>query len=160
MKLIQCPDDIRNFQPMPTPQHPQESFVFMAGGITGTRNWQQDLIKMLSCENDRLVLINPRRDDFDVNDPGASSFQIEWEFYHLSKATYVSFWFPPETLCPITLYELGVQAAKGKNIIVGCDPGYKRKYDVEKQLSLLRPEILVRDSLEKVAEQIAFYYPF
>ena len=38
--------------------------------------------------------------------------------------------FPAETLCPITLYELGTWTQRGLHsdtkIFVGCDPNYKR----------------------------------
>ena len=75
--------------------------LFLAGGISGTFDWQADVVARLA--DLPLVLLNPRRGDFPINDPTAAPAQIEWEFRHLRRATAVLFWFPAETLCPIAL---------------------------------------------------------
>jgi hypothetical protein len=82
--------------------------LFLAGGISGTFDWQADVVAGLA--DLPLVLLNPRRRNFPINDPTAAPTQIEWEFHHLRRATAVLFWFPSETLCPIALYELGGRA--------------------------------------------------
>lgn len=153
-RIIQCPETLQH-------KNKSDSYVFLAGGITGCPDWQTEIISMLKdSKNPGLILINPRRKDFDVNDPNASDFQITWEFNHLKQSDIVSFWFPEETLCPITLYELGVCAALKRNIIVGCHPNYKRIFDVTKQLELLRPEVIIYDSLEMMADTIDFWAHF
>src|SRR5437868_1246199 len=102
--------------------------VFLAGGISGTFDWQADVVARLA--DLPLVLLNPRRRNFPMDDPSAAHAQIEWEFRHLQRATAVLFWFPPETLCPIALYELGSRAATTQPLFVGTHPDYQRKLDV------------------------------
>lgn len=81
--------------------------------------------------------------------------QIEWEFRHLGRATAVLFWFPPETLCPIALFELGGRAANGaQTLFVGTHPEYRRRLDVRIQLSLARPEVAVVSDIPTLAEQV------
>jgi hypothetical protein len=127
--------------------------VFLAGGITDCPNWQADFIDLLSDEP--LTAYNPRQPNFNVRDPDASDAQVEWEFNALEAAGAVSFWFPCETLCPITLYELGAWSAAGKPILVGCHPNYARKFDVVKQTTLRRPEVEVVFTLRELAAQVA-----
>src|SRR5207237_468181 len=54
-----------------------------------------------------LTLLNPRRRDYPDDDPIAEEAQITWEHRHIRRASAAAFWFPSDTLCPITLYELG-----------------------------------------------------
>lgn len=132
--------------------------TFVAGGITGCPDWQKGFIgyakKYWKHPEDRLVLMNPRRENFDVTDPNMSAKQIEWEYKHLAIADRIIFWFPEETLCPITLFELGAALEKKRSVFVGCHPGYKRAFDVKHQLKLRRPEIEVVDSVEALAQQL------
>lgn len=56
--------------------------VFLAGGITNCPNWQWNVIKLLKdAVNDypNLVILNPRRDNFPIDDPNASEEQITWD---------------------------------------------------------------------------------
>lgn len=107
-----------------------------------------------------LVLLNPRRAQFDVTDPTLTEKQIAWEFDHLHKADIIVFWFPKETLCPITLYELGawsVRAAQTETkVLIGCHPEYQRRDDViiQTRLSGLETSSVV-DSLEALADNVA-----
>ncbi len=130
--------------------------VFLGGGISNCPNWQSEMAKLLS--DTKLVLLNPRREAFDLMDPTASEIQIVWEHTYLKLSTGILFWFPEETLCPITLYELGFWLGKGgKPIFIGCHPNYKRKFDVEFQAKLVRPELKVVDTLVALAEQVRVY---
>lgn len=144
MKYIECPKIYE--------ENKKEKSLFLAGGITGCPNWQAELSDLLKDEN--ITLLNPRRKNFPIDDPNASKAQIIWEYNHLKKATAVSFWFPKETLCPITLYELGKQSAYNKPLFIGVHPEYKRKLDVEIQTGLIRPEIKIAYSIENLAKQI------
>lgn len=131
--------------------------LFLAGGITGCRDWQAELVEMLKDEK-HLVILNPRRKNFPIDDTNSSRAQIEWEYKHLGMASAVSFWFPKETLCPITLYELGKQSAHYfKPIMVGVHPKYKRREDVEIQTKLIRPEVRIAKSLEGLAQEIRIW---
>ena len=127
--------------------------LFLAGGISGTFDWQADVITRLA--DLPLVLLNPRRRDFPMDDPSAAQSQIEWEYRHLRRATAVLFWFPPETLCPIALYELGGRAlVREQPLFVGTHPDYKRRLDVEVQLKLARPEITVVSDTAALAGKV------
>lgn len=148
MKVIQAPN---KFPKRPRLFHYPPA-LFVAGGITGTVDWQQPFIN--SLVNTNLLILNPRRDDFDANDPFMSDKQIEWEFVAMRRADAISFWFPEETLCPITLYELGAWAMTKIPLFVGCHPGYKRKFDVVKQLSLIKPKVAVVYSPEDLTKQV------
>jgi hypothetical protein len=126
--------------------------VFLAGGITGCRDWQGDVAGALAPF--QIVVMNPRRDDFPMGNPEAGKEQIEWEFNHLRVADLIAFWFSNETLQPITLFELGAWSHSDKPLIVGCDIDYPRRFDVEQQLSLVRPDVDVTYSLKHVTNRI------
>src|SRR4051812_7979117 len=80
----------------------EETSLFLAGGINGCPDWQQEMVEKL--KDTSLALFNPRRASFPIGDKNAARAQIEWEYMHLRKATAISFWFPWETLSPIALY--------------------------------------------------------
>ena len=125
--------------------------VFLAGGITGCPDWQQDMRRLLRGTD--LILLNPRRKDFPIGDPNAAREQITWEHNQLRMAGAILFWFPHETICPIVLYELGAWSMTTKPIFVGVHPDYQRRQDVEIQTRLARPEVEVCYSLEDLAQQ-------
>ena len=127
--------------------------LFLAGGISGTHDWQTELVALLA--DLPLVLLNPRRRNFPMDDPTAAEGQIAWEFRHLRRATAVLFWFPPETLCPIALFELGGRIAEPKQaLFVGTHPDYKRRLDIEIQLNLARPEVVLAADITALAGQV------
>ncbi|NJK45853.1 MAG: hypothetical protein HC933_17720 [Pleurocapsa sp. SU_196_0] len=144
MRVVQCPAEAA--------PAPLERSVFLAGGISNCPDWQSQLLESLRG-TDWLVL-NPRRVDFDAGNPAMARAQIEWEHRHLRLATAIAFWFPPQTLCPITLYELGAWSMTNKPLFVGVDPGYGRRVDVLEQTRLARPDVRVVDSLEGLARQL------
>ena len=142
MKYIEAPQEFLG----------KEMSLFLAGGITGCPNWQQQVARALN--NESITLLNPRRKNFPIKDSTAALKQIKWEYSHLRKASVISFWFPKETLCPIVLYELGAWSMTDKPIFVGVHPDYQRKLDVEIQTSLIRPEVEIVYSLQDLVEQI------
>jgi hypothetical protein len=89
-----------------------------------------------------------------MDDPNASEHQIRWEYGRIRNADVMSFWFPKETLCPITLFELGAALERGKPLAVGSHPDYPRKLDIEIQIPLRRQEVKISHSLEKHAKEI------
>ena len=129
-----------------------ELSLFLGGGITGCAPWRAKVIDVLK-ETD-LVLLNPERKDFDVSDKLMSSDQIRWEFDHLRKSSGILFWFCAETLCPITLYELGAWSMTSIPLFVGCHPNYKRFFDISIQTALVRPELWIVSSLELLITQV------
>jgi hypothetical protein len=160
----------------------QRNKLFIAGGISNCPNWQMELVKMLYDDekNDIRVIFNPRQykiapdsttfafnlplglfeDKFDPTDVDKLKEQVQWEYKKLREADVISFWFPKETICPMTLFELGVWISQSKTrIFVGIDPEYQRKDVVEMQLQLEKPDIKVVYSLKALAEQLAAAYP-
>jgi hypothetical protein len=109
--------------------------VFLAGSIEmGTaRDWQRDVAESLSDLD--VVLLNPRRDDFD---PDAKQSihddyfrgQVEWELGALEAADAILLYFAPGTKSPISLLELGLFGRTGK-LVVCCPEGFWRKGNVD-----------------------------
>lgn len=131
--------------------------LFLAGGISGTFDWQADVVARLA--DLPLALLNPRRKNFPINDPSAAPAQIEWEFRHIRRATAVLFWFPPETLCPIALFELGGRSlVREQPLFIGAHPDYQRRLDVEVQLKLARPEVTVVGDTASLADQVRVWF--
>jgi hypothetical protein len=102
--------------------------LFLAGGITNCYDWQKDVIARIG--EYPISIFNPRRVGFDLSNKFDSRIQREWEFGRLRRANVIFFWFAPETLCPITLFELGAALERGQKLIIGCHPDYARKDDV------------------------------
>ena len=129
-----------------------ELSLFLGGGITGCRDWQAEVVEKL--KNTNLVLLNPRRKHWPMNDPEASKNQISWEYEHLQTASMIMFWFSPETLCPITLFEYGKWIVRNKPLFVGCDPEYSRIQDVIVQTRLERPYQQVHTNLDSLVRSV------
>jgi hypothetical protein len=141
MKYIESPTKYEKTDKNPS--------IFLAGGITDCPDWQKKIVGILKDSD--VTLINPRRKDFDVSDPKASNKQIKWEYEHLRKVSAISFWFPKETLCPITLFELGYWFDTfDKVVFIGIHPDYKRRNDIIKQVSLKYPKFKFYDSIEEL----------
>ena len=129
--------------------------VFLAGTITGSQDWQQDVVRFLRGE--RVALLNPRRANFPMGDPTAAPAQIAWEHRHLRKADAILFWCARETLAPIVLYELGAWSMMPKPIFVGTHPQYPRRQDVVIQTGLVRPDVQIVSSVEDLVEQVRIW---
>ena len=127
--------------------------IFLAGGISNCPDWQQEMRYLLRDTD--LVLLNPRRADFPIDDPSAADAQITWEHNNLRKADAILFWFPCETLCPIVLYELGAWSMTTKPLFVGVHSNYARYQDVEIQTRLVRPDVQICHSLVDLARMVA-----
>lgn len=121
---------------------PQEFSIFLAGSIEmgAAENWQDRLtreLEELPLEiKDRLVIVNPRRDDWDtswvqsIHNPQFRE-QVIWELESMEQCTMVAMYFDPNTKSPITLLELGLMAGIRKPMIVCCPDGYWRQGNVE-----------------------------
>lgn len=131
---------------------PGQFALFLAGGIVGCPDWQQEMVELLSDTD--LTLLNPRRVDFPIHNSNVAYEQIVWEYKYLRKADIIQFWFAEETLQPIVLYELGIWAASNKPIFVGIHPEYRRRQDVEIQIGLVRPSVEIVYSLQELSQQI------
>lgn len=136
-------------------KQPDETSVFLAGGITGCPDWQQELADFFQATD--IVVLNPRRKHFPINDPDAASKQIHWEFRHLLMADVIIFWFPKESICPIALYELGAWTMTQKPIFIGMHPDYERRRDIEIQTGLRRSGSKIVYSLQELANQVVYF---
>lgn len=128
-------------------RQPNDITVFLAGGITNCWEWQDKVIELLEKENlDNLVVFNPRRKDFPINDLNAAEEQIKWEFDMLEQCDIFSMYFcAGESDQPICMYELGRNICRMQmrfstnwvmRLAVTVEKGYKRKKDVNIQTSL------------------------
>lgn len=135
--------------------------IFLGGGISDCPDWQRYFINKLNEKVNDYIIYNPRRSDFDISDPDQSKIQIEWEHEHLEDASIIVFWFPKETLCPITLFELGKYCRdSSKHLIIGCHPEYKRRLDVVEQMKMVRPGVSVHDNLNSMVTELHYYLTY
>ena len=74
MKYIEAPEVYKKLD--------DKLSIFIAGGITNCPDWQSEIVELLN--NADVVLLNPRRKNFPINEPRASKEQIQWEFENLS----------------------------------------------------------------------------
>ncbi len=144
MKVVVAPE---KYDPSPN-----DIKVFLAGGITGCEDWQSAVLKeldMLVCGvpfvERKLVVMNPRRENFPINDPNAAVEQISWEFKMLEMCDVFSMYFSDKQPQPICLYELGRNLLNMKlrfpttyksRICISCNEKYERIQDVKIQTSL------------------------
>lgn len=109
--------------------------VFLAGSIEMGKaaKWQERVTRAL--ENERVILYNPRRDDWDSSweqsiDNRQFRTQVEWELTHMDKADIILMYLDPETKSPISLMELGIHCTSDK-LVVCCPEGFWRKGNVD-----------------------------
>ena len=139
----------------PDPESAKFKSLFIAGGVSGCPDWQKEFIALLG--DAAVTVFNPRRDVFPT-ERVAEEVQIRWEFDHLRSAAVISFWFPAESLDPITLFELGSALERGTPLKIGVHKDYARRSDVEIQVKIRRPEITIAYSLEELADQVEQFF--
>jgi len=130
--------------------------LFLAGGISGCRNWQAEVVA--HTQSIDFILYNPRREHFDDTSQDITEEQITWEEEMMRKADFIAFYFCRETLCPITLYELGVYNMTKKPIVIGMDQDYSRRLDVEIQTKLKRPEVEIVYGTQNLINSIKSFF--
>lgn len=149
---IKCPDWQNNDWPC----------LFLAGGISNCPDWQEEVAEKLLKDLNKydINIVNPRRDT--IPNP---TLQINWEYEQIKVADYILFWFPAETLCPITLFEYCKELGRSnKKIFVGFHPDYARKLDLIVQTERYNDDtwssydkINLCLSLDGVCKQVAEY---
>jgi len=159
MRILQSPNELSR------DCHDYDT-IFLAGGISNCPDWQSDVIRMLDDKLERhdILVINPRRIGDLARDTNDAVEQIKWEIAYIKYTMYFLFWFPEETVCPITLFELGKIAQMLSNeqsdyngtdyISIGIHPNYSRKLDIETQLPYILPDIQFQYSLEDLVDDI------
>ena len=148
MRYVEIPERLRFRRPG------DGLVVFLAGGITGCPDWQAEARELL--DDTDLVVCNPRRPEFDVTDPNAARDQIAWEVEHLRAADLILFWFPASGAVaqPIALFELGMALGQRRELAVGTDPNYCRRYDVTQQCRHAAPGLTVWTRLDRVCAEV------
>lgn len=124
--------------PTPLPTLPCRS-VFLAGSIEmgHCANWQQDMADEIKAIDASIVVLNPRREEWDASweqDISNPQFleQVQWELDAIAAATVVAFYLDPATRAPISLLELGlVAASRPTRALVCCPQGYWRRGNVQ-----------------------------
>jgi hypothetical protein len=97
-----------------------------------------------------VIVLNPRRRRFAIDDPAQAPIQIAWEHHHLHLPEVLTmFWFPSgDSDQPIALLELGAALDNpARRLAVGADPGYRRVEDVRWQARLARAGEVVHATL-------------
>lgn len=141
--IIRSPDNL-------TQEEKSFKTIFLAGGISNCPDWQKTAELFLNAL-DKVAILNPRRHNWNMDSQDLASIeQIEWEHKYLTTVDMVLFWFPEETLCPITLFELGAALQRKATVLVGVHPNYQRKLDVITQVRLENPKITVHTSLPEL----------
>lgn len=161
-QYIQAPDDVEVIN--------KES-IFLMGGITNCENWQKQISDLLSVQNDRLTVINPRRDHFEKfkNTSGYldSEKQIEWECKKIRSVSQLLFWFGKENVQPVALFELGSalernhkyfhNVNKTQQIFIGMDYNYPRAFDIQIHCKIFNYTNVIADNIQQLGEIVNIY---
>lgn len=121
--------------PKSIPKSSKHPIIFLAGSIDMGRAEPWQLLVETVLANEKVTLLNPRRDDWDaswkqsIHHPKFRA-QVEWELAGLERADIILVNFVKSTPSPVTLLELGL-FARSKKILVCCPPGYYRRGNVE-----------------------------
>jgi hypothetical protein len=121
--------------------YPEKAFTIFLGGVIdngAADNWSLQVVEALSWYN--VLLLNPRRDDWDKNleqtlDCPEFIEQVEWELTGQENADINLYVFAADekqakkSKAPITLMELGLSAERNKTIVC-CPETYYRSGNV------------------------------
>jgi hypothetical protein len=109
--------------------------IFLGGSIDmgQAEPWQDKVVQALSAYDDDLILLNPRRDDWDsswLQDPTPGTqfhTQVSWEMAAQEDSDLLIYYFASGSQSPITLLELGTYGTSDPNsTIVVCSPEFYR----------------------------------
>jgi hypothetical protein len=131
--------------------------IFLAGGISNCPDWQETTAQRIANSVDDCIVYNPRRDDFDMSAyEEISRQQITWEYHALRMSSVNLFWFPAETLCPITLFEYGsaIERLPDGAVMCGTHPDYERRFDLVEQTRLRNGMPIFNDLDQLIKETI------
>ncbi len=143
MQHVRCPVLYRGTRPG----------VFLAGGIANCEDWQQVVVDAFR-ETD-LVFFDPRQNTFeDTADTRVE--QIAWENAGVARSWAMVFWFVEESLCPMSLLELGFQLARPDlPVIVGIHPAYARRECLSSQIATIDPRLPIASSVEGIITHLS-----
>jgi len=153
----------------------EDVFVFLAGPIQGSKNWQEEFIKEIEEEfkefksNKNIVICSPRRD----KDMDKSKFvyqeQVDWETLYLEKSSkygIIVFWLAKEfekiegrSYAQTSRFELGEWLSKWElnpkiKIIVGADSEFKGTRYIKYKFSKKQPDFEFKTSKKQMIDEI------
>jgi hypothetical protein len=137
----------------PSREKAEKPTLFLGGGITNCPDWQNEILNKLDSKGLDIAVFNPRRKNYSKEDPNAEMEQISWEYSRLREAQVLLFWFSSGSENPIVLFELGSALERNVSVIVGVDPNYSRKRDVEIQVGLRNKNIKIAHSLDDLLNE-------
>jgi hypothetical protein len=116
--------------PNPVPLDYEHYRIFLGGSIEMgvAEQWQERLATALGGYPDNVILMNPRRDDWDsswVQDPTPGTQfheQVTWELVNQECSALTVYYFDANTKSPITLMELGAYGLQEPDATVVCCP--------------------------------------
>lgn len=116
-------------------EHAQKIRVFLGGAIDMGKaiHWQKKLVEDLV--NYDVVLLNPRRDDFQVDavqskDNPYFRQQVEWELQGQEQADLCVYFIPAGSQSRITLLEIGMFCLDQEHVIC-VEEGFDRKGNLD-----------------------------
>lgn len=113
--------------------------IFLGGSIDmgQAENWQDKIAKRYQSLED-ILLLNPRRDDWDSSwkqdpIPGTKFYeQVQWEIKAQLQSDIRVYWFTSDSKAPITLLELGgFGGSNPETTIVYCPKDFYRYGNVK-----------------------------
>jgi nucleoside 2-deoxyribosyltransferase len=136
----------------------KRSLIFLAGAIDmgKARDWQTEVTEKILEGNDDVIILNPRRDDWDDSweqtiENKQFREQVEWELKGLDEADLVILVLTKDSKAPISLLELGLQAKDGKVVVV-CEDGFYRKGNIE--VVCKKYNVPLHNTLEELYENL------
>jgi hypothetical protein len=114
-----------------------ERVLFLGGSIEmwTAEKWQERLVEDLKDYGDALLILNPRRDDWDSSwkqDPTKGTAfheQVTWELDAQDNSNIIVYYFDTKSKSPITLLELGLYS--NQNVYVCCPKEFYRYGNVK-----------------------------
>lgn len=114
-----------------------ERSLFLSGSIEmgQAELWQDSVIESLE-DLGNIVVLNPRRDDWDSTweqNKRSPKFreQVEWELNSLERASYAVVYFASNTRSSISLFEFGLLLHLYKVSVVYCPKDFWRKGNID-----------------------------
>jgi hypothetical protein len=151
------------------PEHvdTEDPVIFLAGPITGARDWQKETITMLLSMNDRVFVASPRRPPNREEDFTGDVYidQIAWETLYLRRAGTrgaVLFWLAREPAAghrcdrpyaQTTRFELGewkeYARRDGVKLALGMEEGFSSARYIRRRFADDCPQVRVCTTLEE-----------
>lgn len=117
-------------------------------------SWQHKFIECLYPHDLKVTLLDP----YNKNNQLDKVLQFEWENNGIRISTCVIFWFSNEDFEPIHFITYGnILTENYQKIIVGCDPDFKYKLELEKISELINDEIKLKNSLDELINELVDY---